>query len=80
MFKLTSKGAKSGASGKYPMGDQKHARLAKSGVSRAEHVGDISKSTEAKIDVKANAVLGKGKRPKAKGHEFLAGSKHWNAP
>lgn len=42
----------------YPMPDKEHARLAKSGASRAEHVGNISKSTEEKIDRKANRVLG----------------------
>jgi hypothetical protein len=42
----------------YPVNDRAHARLAKSGASRAEHVGNISKATEAKIDAKANKVLG----------------------
>ncbi len=45
----------------YPMPDKKHARLAKSGASRAEHVGNISKAQEAKIDAKADRKLGKKK-------------------
>lgn len=42
----------------YPMPDKAHARLAKSGASRAERVGNISKSTEGKIDAKADRKLG----------------------
>lgn len=45
------------ASEGYPMPDKKHARLAKSGASHAEHVGNISKATEAKIDRKADVIL-----------------------
>lgn len=49
----------------YPMPDKTHARLAKSGASHAQRVGNISASTEAKIDAKADRVLGKGKsKPK----------------
>lgn len=46
---------------KFPMPDKKHARLAKSGDSRALHVGNITASQKAKIDAKANRILGKGK-------------------
>lgn len=46
----------------YPMPDKKHARLAKSGASHAEHVGNISKATEEKIDAKADRILGKRKK------------------
>ena len=77
-MKLTPKGKRAGASGAYPMPDKKHARLAKSGASHAEHVGNISKATEAKIDAKADRVLGKGKSKAPKGHEHLMGSKHWS--
>lgn len=44
---------------KYPMPDANHARAAKSRASEMEHKGRISKSTEAKIDRKADRVLGK---------------------
>jgi len=41
----------------YPMPDKNHARLAKSGASHAEHVGNISKAQEKRIDAKADRVL-----------------------
>lgn len=47
---------------KYPMPDKSHARNAKSRASEMENKGKISKSTEAKIDAKADKVLGKGKK------------------
>lgn len=43
--------------GAYPMPDKKHARLAKSGASHAEHVGNISASQRAKIDARADRIL-----------------------
>ena len=46
----------------YPVEDKAHARSAKSRVSAAEHSGRMSKSEEAKIDARANKVLGKGKK------------------
>jgi hypothetical protein len=52
---------KSPGKGSYPMPDKGHARLAKSGASHAEKVGNISKSQEAKIDAKADRKLGKKK-------------------
>jgi hypothetical protein len=58
-FNLTSKGKKAGASDGYPMGDKKHARLAKSGASRAFNVGNISEGTKQSIDAKADRKLGK---------------------
>ena len=42
----------------FPVNDKTHARLAKSGASRALHVGNISSAEKAKIDAKANRVLG----------------------
>ena len=42
----------------YPMPDKAHARLAKSGASHAERVGNISRTTEERIDAKADRVLG----------------------
>lgn len=47
---------------KYPMPDKAHARNAKARASEMEHKGKISKSTEAKIDAKADRVLGKKKK------------------
>lgn len=49
---------------KYPMEDKGHARAAKSRASEMEHKGKISKSTEAKIDAKADRKLGKRKKGK----------------
>lgn len=46
---------------KYPMPDKSHAKNAKSRASEMEHKGVISKSTENKIDAKANRKLGKGR-------------------
>lgn len=46
---------------KYPMPDKSHARNAKARASQAANSGRISKSTEAKIDRKADRVLGKKK-------------------
>jgi hypothetical protein len=47
---------------KYPMPDKSHARNAKSRASEMENKGKISESTKAKIDRKADKVLGKGKK------------------
>ncbi len=52
---------RSKGSGAYPMPDKKHARLAKSGASHAEHVGNITPTTKARIDAKADRILKKGK-------------------
>ena len=47
---------------KYPMPDKSHAANAKARATQAVKAGRMSASTEAKIDAKANRVLGKGKR------------------
>ena len=47
------------ASRKYPMPDASHAANAKARASQAVNAGRMSKSTEAKIDAKANKKLGK---------------------
>lgn len=68
MAKLTTKARKSlpksefGEPGKraYPMPDKSHAANAKARASQAVNSGRMSKSTEAKIDAKANKKL-KGK-------------------
>lgn len=45
----------------YPMPDKSHAANAKARASQAVNAGRMGKGTEAKIDAKANRVLGKGK-------------------
>lgn len=47
---------------KYPVPDKAHARNAKARASEMENKGKISESTKAKIDRKADKVLGKGKK------------------
>jgi hypothetical protein len=44
---------------KYPMPDKSHAANAKARASQMEKAGKISESTKAKIDAKADRVLGK---------------------
>lgn len=46
-----------GGKGHYPISDPEHARLAISGASRAENVGNISASKAAMIKSKARAKL-----------------------
>lgn len=69
MSKLTMKARKklpakdfAGADRSYPVNDRSHAANAKARASQAVNSGRMSKSTEAKIDRKANAVLNRGKR------------------
>lgn len=47
---------------KYPMPDKSHAADAKARASQQEAKGNLSASGKAKIDAKADRVLGKGKR------------------
>lgn len=47
---------------KYPIPDKNHAQNAKARASEMANKGKISPATEAKIDAKANKVLGKGKK------------------
>ena len=52
----------------YPVEDRGHAIAAKSRASAAVNAGRMSKSTEAKIDAKANRVIGgKARRVARKG-------------
>lgn len=55
---------------KYPMPDRSHAADAKARASQQAAKGNLSRSAEAKIDAKANRVLGqsKGSSPMAKKH------------
>jgi hypothetical protein len=46
---------------RYPMPDKSHAANAKARASQMEKAGKLSPSSKAKIDAKANRVLGKGK-------------------
>jgi len=67
MAKLTAAGrkrvptSKFGLPGsrKYPMPDKVHARVAKSYASKEEHAGKLSRASEAKIDAKADRILGR---------------------
>jgi hypothetical protein len=47
---------------KYPMPDKSHARNAKARASEMVNKGRLSKSSEEKIDSKADRVLGKRKK------------------
>lgn len=49
---------------KYPMPDKSHARNAKARASQQVKKGNLSPSSKAKIDAKANKILGKGKSKK----------------
>lgn len=46
----------------YPMPDKKHAANAKARATQMVKKGKLSPSSRAKIDAKANKVLGKGKK------------------
>ncbi len=46
---------------KYPMEDAGHAKAAKSRATQMVNKGKLSKSSESKIDAKANKVLGRKK-------------------
>ena len=69
MAKLTTKARKSlkkssfGLPGqrKYPMPDKSHAANAKARATQQVKKGNLSKASEAKIDAKANRILGKSK-------------------
>jgi hypothetical protein len=47
---------------KFPMPDKAHAANAKARASQAVNAGRMSKSTEAKIDARADRKLGKSKK------------------
>ena len=44
---------------KYPMPDESHARNAKARASQQEEKGNLTKSEKARIDRKADKILGK---------------------
>lgn len=63
----------------FPMPDKSHAANAKARASQAVNAGRMSKSTEAKIDAKANRKLmpdGTRRQAIPKGHEYLKKSQH----
>lgn len=68
MAKLTTKARKAlpksdfaGPGRSYPVNDKAHARNAKARASQQEAKGNLSPSAKAKIDAKANKVLGKSR-------------------
>jgi hypothetical protein len=68
MAKLTSKARKklpakefAGPDRSYPVNDRAHAANAKARASQMEKAGKLSESSKAKIDARANKVLGKKK-------------------
>ena len=46
----------------YPMEDKSHAKNANARASEMEHKGKLSMASKAKIDAKADKVLGKSKK------------------
>lgn len=69
MAKLTTKQRKklpasafAGPGRSYPVEDKSHAANAKARASQAVKAGRMSKAQEARIDAKANRVLGKRKK------------------
>jgi hypothetical protein len=46
---------------KYPMPDKSHAKNAKARATQMVNKGKLSPSSKAKIDAKANKILGKSK-------------------
>ena len=69
MAKLTTQARKAlpskafaGPGRSYPVNDRSHAANAKARASQAANAGRISGATKARIDAKADRVLGKGKR------------------
>lgn len=51
---------------KYPMEDKAHAKNAKARATQMVKKGKLSSASKAKIDAKANKVLGKSKTKKGK--------------
>lgn len=47
---------------KYPMPDKRHAANAKARATQMVKKGKLSPASKAKIDAKANKMLGKGKK------------------
>jgi hypothetical protein len=69
MAKLSSRARKAlpaskfaGPNRSFPVPDRSHAANAKARATQAVNAGRMSKAQAAKIDAKANRVLGKGKK------------------
>jgi hypothetical protein len=60
--KVLPKSAFAGPGRSYPVEDKAHARNAKARASQMVKVGKLSAPAKAKIDAKANKVLGKRSR------------------
>lgn len=72
MGKLTRSnvpGKKAGPNGSFPIGNDKHARLAIAGATRSFNAGNISKGTEKHIKSEARAKLGENKPSGSVGKE-----------
>lgn len=52
------RGEKAGPNGSFPVGDDKHARLAIPGATRSYNAGNISRSAEIRIKAVARRKLG----------------------
>jgi hypothetical protein len=59
-------GKKAGPNGSFPIGDNKHAKLAIGGATHSFDAGNIGKGTEDKIKAEARAKLGESRGGKAK--------------
>lgn len=55
---------------KYPVPDKSHAANAKARATQMVDKGKMSKSTEEKIDAKANKVLGKSSKKPSKSSKY----------
>lgn len=62
------RGKKAGPNGSFPIGDDKHARLAIGGATRSYDAGNISKSTEERIQSEARGKLDTEKGVTRHGH------------
>lgn len=72
--KLPAKAFGEPGSRKYPMPDKGHAVAAKARATQQVAKGNLAPATKAKINSKADRVLGKGAM---KGHEHVMQSKHF---
>ena len=59
----------------YPVEDASHARNAKARASQAENAGRMSAGEKARIDAKADKVLGHAQKQHDKDHKKLMGHK-----
>lgn len=62
--KVDKNGKDKAGRGAYPMPNKTHARVAKAYASKDENAGKLSPSAKAKIDAKADKVLGEKRAKK----------------